>query len=188
MARAAGLTGPCLPQEASAHICANGWIRVIWSTDAPPIATETKRPLCTAYPGTGRADRRHSDRDLRDHPTTKAVVRRRRSTCAEYQAVSHVADNARVRAELTIRHKPGDFLALLSQQLPADDRNCLSRSLLFASSAVWQANVAFATETPHWRLVIYSDGADQWQMVVEPVHGDLKEGMRQRLADCAAVY
>ena len=74
MARAAGLTGPCLPQEASAHICANGWIRVIWSTDAPPIATETKRPLCTAYPGTGRADRRQGDHATRAGGSRKAIV------------------------------------------------------------------------------------------------------------------
>ena len=86
-----------------------------------------------------------------------------------------LADNVGVRAELTIRHNTGDFLAPLSRRLPADDRSCLSRSVLFASSRAWQANVAFATETPHWRLVVYSDGADQWQMVVEPIHGDLKK-------------
>ena len=76
VARAAGLTGPCLPQEASAHICANGWIRVIWSTDAPPIATETKRPPCTAYPGTGRADRRHCNGQLCAGENTNTIVRR----------------------------------------------------------------------------------------------------------------
>ena len=41
--------------------------------------------------------------------------------------------------------------------------------------------MTFATETPEWRLIVYPDGTDQWQMIVEPVHGDLR-------ASCESVW
>ncbi|HEX4806275.1 MAG TPA: hypothetical protein VFU94_10255 [Conexibacter sp.] len=79
-----------------------------------------------------------------------------------------------MHAAITVTHKPGDFLGRLAVALPPEDRTCLSRSLVFAQRPEWQALVAFAAETPHWRIAIYADGADQWQMIVEPVHGELR--------------
>ena len=82
---------------------------------------------------------------------------------------------------LTVTHKPGDFLGDLVGVLPADNRSCLGRSVLFAQSPQLHQLVKFATETLQWRLIVYADGANQWQMYVEPVHGDLRVA-------CASVW
>lgn len=45
----------------------------------------------------------------------------------------------------------------------------MSRSLVFGQDPSWQQLVAYATETPQWRLAIYVGGADQLELTVEPV-------------------
>lgn len=58
--------------------------------------------------------------------------------------------------------------------MPPENRACLERSLVFAQQPEWQELVAYATETPQWRVAVYADGSNQWQMVVEAVNGDLR--------------
>ena len=80
-----------------------------------------------------------------------------------------------MHARMSVTHKEGDFIGQLSAVLPADNRECLGRSPIFSADPKWQEMVAFATETPQWRVIVYSDGLNKWEVHVEPVHGDLKE-------------
>lgn len=80
-----------------------------------------------------------------------------------------------MHAAVTVTHRSGDFLSALKQALPPDDRACLANSVVFSQEPRWGEIVAYAAETPEWRLIVYPDGPDQWQMVVELVHGDLRK-------------
>jgi hypothetical protein len=79
-----------------------------------------------------------------------------------------------MHAELTITHEDGDVVGSLQNGLPPDNRAVLANSLVFGQNAVWQQLVAFATETPQWRLIVYQSGANELQMTIEPVQGNLR--------------
>lgn len=76
--------------------------------------------------------------------------------------------------QITVTHAPGDFLAGLAAALPPDNRACLQRSLILSQQPAWQQLVAYAAETPQWRIAVYADGANQWQIIVESVYGELR--------------
>ena len=91
-----------------------------------------------------------------------------------------------MHAEITIGHRPGDIPGLLAAEFGPHDGTARTRSLSLADP-YWQTRIAYATETPSFRLMCYPTSTTQLQLWVEPVRGDLKaacqtvwDGVRRR--------
>lgn len=77
-----------------------------------------------------------------------------------------------MHAEITIRHRSGDIAPLLAAEFGEHDAGALGRSLL--RDPFWQERIAYAIETPSFRLMCYPTTTIQLQLWVEPVEGSLK--------------
>jgi len=86
-----------------------------------------------------------------------------------------------VRAQLQINHDtfgPSEVASALANTFGVfHDPTVLRSSATFsADHAKWQQLVAFATESPDYRLICYTVMNTQLQAVVEPTHGSLPTG------------
>jgi hypothetical protein len=78
-----------------------------------------------------------------------------------------------LHAEITIRHRSGDIVAALAAEFGEHDPDALARSLLLADE-FWQERIAYATETPAFRLLCYPTSTIELQLWVEPITGNLR--------------
>jgi hypothetical protein len=81
-----------------------------------------------------------------------------------------------MHGELTVRHKNGNLVASLQQDLGPHDALAVQTSIVLDDQPEIQALVEYATQTPAYRLLCWQNAPIELQAFVEPVgQGDIKE-------------
>jgi hypothetical protein len=78
-----------------------------------------------------------------------------------------------LRAQLSVGHGRGDIADLVAGVFPPHDPTVLERMLFFRDTyRAWADRVAFATETPTYRLACFVSTAYELQVTIEPAEGN----------------